>query len=217
MSDRHQFRADWHDYDEGLYFVTICCAGKRHYFGEIHDGKIDLTCAGAIVERQIRPLPDHFSNIEIWNYVVMPNHLHMVLSIKAPNKPNMTHVGTFFKASAQPEIGAVSSSSNLGCLKPRRQEAPLSQNFHHNSSLSVIIRCLKGGIARDARRVGVECEWQPRFYDHIIRTQQSYENIMNYIDTNIDNWSYDCFHPNPRPEAPWKTPPSDAINNDSPI
>ncbi len=35
MADRYQFRANWHDYNDGIYFVTIYCAKNQHLFGEI--------------------------------------------------------------------------------------------------------------------------------------------------------------------------------------
>lgn len=38
MTDRHRFRAQWHDYNDGIYFVTICSHEKRHVFGHIRNG-----------------------------------------------------------------------------------------------------------------------------------------------------------------------------------
>ena len=213
MADRHQFRAPWHDYNEGIYFVTICCAEKRHYFGEIHQGKMNFTQAGIITESQIANLPKHFPEIEIWNHVVMPNHIHIIISIR-----NVQNVGTLLKASAATEPSATTSlepsattslepsaTTNLGCLRQRRHNAPDEQDFHHNTRLSVIIRCLKGGVKRDTGRAGISFAWQPRFHEHIIRNQRAYDNIMNYIDKNVENWHYDRFHPSPLSStfAPW--------------
>lgn len=107
MGNRHQFRADWHDYNGGIYFVTICCAEKRHYFGEItFDETVGLRfCASAlgfIVEESIQAIPSYYSDVDILNYVVMPNHIHLIIA-----------VGTRFFASANER----SSASNLGCLR----------------------------------------------------------------------------------------------------
>ena len=207
MADRHQFRAPWHDYNEGIYFVTICCAEKRHYFGEISQGKMNFTQAGIITESQIANLPKHFPDIEIWNHVVMPNHIHIIISIR-----NVQNVGTLFKASATTSLEPSATTSlepsattNLGCLRQRRHDAPDEQDFHHNTRLSVIIRCLKGGVKRDTGRLGISFAWQSRYYEHIIRNRRAYENIMNYIDKNVENWHYDRFHPSPLSStfAPW--------------
>ena len=211
MADRHQFRAPWHDYNEGIYFVTICCAEKHHYFGEISQGKMYLTQAGIITESQISNLSKHFPDIEIWNHVVMPNHIHIIISIR-----NVQNVGTLFKASATTSLEPSATTSlepsaatslepsaatNLGCLRQRRHDAPDEQDFHHNTRLSVIIRCLKGGVKRDVGRAGISFAWQSRYYEHIIRNRRAYENIMNYIDNNVENWHYDRFHPSPLPST----------------
>ena len=195
MADRHRFRAGWHDYNCGIYFVTICCANARHYFGEIEDGNMALSPVGIIAESQIQSLSSHFANVEICNYVVMPNHVHVVIAVNPidtrTNVPENPPVGTLFKASAQTILHP---SNNIGCLKPSNHDASLSQEFHHNSLLSIIIRCLKGGITRDARRLKMHFEWQSRYHEHIISNQKTYEKIMSYIDLNVENWCRDRFY-----------------------
>lgn len=46
MGDRHQFRADWHDYNGGLYFVTVCTKNKIHYLVEIVSNEMNLSPLG---------------------------------------------------------------------------------------------------------------------------------------------------------------------------
>jgi len=100
MADRHRFRAGWHDYNCGIYFVTICCANARHYFGEIEDGNMALSPVGIIAESQIQSLSSHFANVEICNYVVMPNHVHVVIAVNPvdtrANVPENPPVGSMF-------------------------------------------------------------------------------------------------------------------------
>lgn len=177
MSDRHQYRADWHEYNEGVFFVTVCCAEKRHYLGEISDGKMVTSAIGDIVESHIRSIAQHFPDVEILNHVVMPNHVHLIIA-----------AGCSAATRTQPTV-----ATNRGCLKPRQHGPREVQNFHHNNRLSVIMRCLKGGIKREAGRRGIEFSWQSRFYDHIIRNRRSFENIMNYVDSNVENWETDRF------------------------
>ena len=88
MADRHQFRAKWHDYNTGLYFVTICTHEKRHTFGRIVSDNPDgahfiASRLGDIVNGCIKKIPDIHPDVEVCNYVVMPNHIHMVLSVGA--------------------------------------------------------------------------------------------------------------------------------------
>lgn len=85
MADRHQFRANWHPYDEGLYFVTICCADKRHLFGKIVGAQFIASTLGSLVKENIEQIPSYYNDVEILNHVVMPNHIHIVISIgKSP-------------------------------------------------------------------------------------------------------------------------------------
>lgn len=128
MSDRHQYRADWHEYNEGVFFVTVCCAEKRHYLGEISDGKMVTSAIGDIVESHIRSIAQHFPDVEILNHVVMPNHVHFIIA-----------AGCTAATRTQPTV-----ATNRGCLKPRQHGPREVQNFHHNNRLSVIMRCFKG-------------------------------------------------------------------------
>lgn len=199
MGDRHQFRAKWHDYAYGVYFVTVCCAYKQHYFGEILNERMEFSSAGIIATSQIQNIPKHFENVELLNFVVMPNHIHLVIAINKPIKNNQSAVGTLFKASTS----SMAATQRFGCLKPRRHDAPAYQDFHHNNSLAIVIRGLKGGIKRDCGKQGIVFQWQSRYHEHIIRNRRAFDRIMNYIVTNVENWCYDRFHPSPLPSAPW--------------
>lgn len=48
ISNRQQSRADWHDYRDGVYFVTICSTDKKHIFGEIADDEMHLSELGGL-------------------------------------------------------------------------------------------------------------------------------------------------------------------------
>ena len=66
MGDRHQFRAKWHDYECGIYFVTVCTDSHRHYFGKIgSDGNMHLSAIGKIMERHVKELSLHFNFVEV--------------------------------------------------------------------------------------------------------------------------------------------------------
>ena len=211
MADRHQFRANWHPYDEGLYFVTICCANKRHLFGKIVGAQFIASTLGNLVKENIEKIPSYYNDVEIPNHVVMPNHIHMVISIAT------SPVGTRFIASAAsepsetpktPETSETPKASQpspespqkLGCLRQSRHEAPESQDFHHNSRLASVVGAFKAGVTRQARarqnssQSGNPEIWQQRFHEYIIRSERAYTNIMNYIDNNVANWRNDTFN-----------------------
>lgn len=178
MGDRHQFRAKWHDYNEGIYFVTICTHNKRHIFGRIVGTRFIASVLGEVVKEHIEKLSKYYDDLEVWNYVIMPNHIHIVISI-----------GTRFIASAN------TLSANKGCLKKPRHHEEIT-DYHHNSRLAVIVGSFKAGVTRSARTrlIASLPVWQSRFHEHIIRNQHAFDNIMDYINNNVLNWDKDCFY-----------------------
>ena len=151
MAERHQFRADWHDYKCGIYFVTICCDGKKHHFGEIRNGRMAYTPLGEIIEECIKAIPTHQKDVQVLNHVVMPNHIHMVLTVgaqyiaPAPSTPSAS--------SPAPDPAPIKKSPvNMGCLKPPRHGEPCS-DYHFNSSLAVVVRTFKAACTRLAKSI----------------------------------------------------------------
>lgn len=205
MGDRHRFRADWHDYNGGIYFITICTAGKKHIFGHIADGKMYLSPLGDIVTSCIINIPAHHSGVELYNHIVMPNHIHMVIAITTAAVTTAAAVGAQYIAPAQqvtpeqqvaPGQQNTTGQTNIGCLKAPRHGEPCCDN-HYNSALAVVIRTFKAAVTRLAR---AQCIaplpeiWQRNYYEHIIRHQTAFDNIMNYIDSNPERWGTDCYN-----------------------
>jgi len=61
-------------------------------------------------------------------------------------------------------------------------------------SISTIIRSYKSAVTKHARRLGYEFMWQTRFHDHIIRNEESFQQISEYIKNNPQNWKNDKFY-----------------------
>ena len=190
MTDRHRIRASWHDYCDGIYFVTIRCGDKGHHLGEISDGEMSLSPVGMIVDQCIADISVHSGSVEVLNYVVMPNHVHFIVDIHKSE-------------------GDESQNPDLGCLR-QSDHGEGCVDFHFNSELSKAVRLFKAACTRLVRRLpgyeGIEL-WQRNYHEHIIRDQHAFDNIMLYIDTNVMNWGYDRFHPSPSADAPWKHRP----------
>ncbi|MDE6718151.1 MAG: transposase [Muribaculaceae bacterium] len=79
--NRKSPRADFHDYSGGDYFVTICTENKIHFLGEIKNNIFYPTKIGEIVHEKIESLSSHYPYSQILNYVVMPNHIHIIIRI----------------------------------------------------------------------------------------------------------------------------------------
>ena len=58
-------------------------------------------------------------------------------------------------------------------------------------SLGNVVGSYKAGVTRECREAGIPIVWQPRFYDHILRSQSSLAAVRSYIRNNPANWSRD--------------------------
>lgn len=69
-----------YDYTQrGVYFITICTADREHYLSNVIDGIVYLTQAGKIVRHHIEDIVNHFPHVMVDTYVIMPNHIHMIV------------------------------------------------------------------------------------------------------------------------------------------
>ncbi|KHE92040.1 MAG: hypothetical protein SCABRO_02211 [Candidatus Scalindua brodae] len=157
-----------------MYFVTICTQNREHYFGDIVDDEMQLSQLGMAAEKYWSEIPNHFPFVILDACVVMPNHIHGIIVIDKTNY-RRNNVETQNLASLQQQPPS----------KPKNKFGPQSKN------LASIIRGFKIGITKYAKNNDLEFGWQSRFYDHIIRNDKSYNNIVNYIVTNPQHWDID--------------------------
>lgn len=77
---RKSIRLPNRDYaDPGMYYVTICTAQRECTLGEIVDGTMQLNEFGRCVEAALRWLPQKYDYVKLDTFVLMPNHIHMIL------------------------------------------------------------------------------------------------------------------------------------------
>ncbi|MDO8261096.1 MAG: hypothetical protein Q7T50_06440, partial [Candidatus Magasanikbacteria bacterium] len=82
LHHRQSTRLGEYDYSQfGVYFITICVQDKKSFFGEIIDDEMVLNETGRMIECEMKNLSDRFKNIELDEYVVMPNHVHGIFAI----------------------------------------------------------------------------------------------------------------------------------------
>jgi REP element-mobilizing transposase RayT len=79
---RRTIRLRGYDYSvEGMYFVTLCTEGRECLFGDITDEEMRLNNAGRIAERCWSNIPSHFPHVNLDEFIIMPNHIHGILSV----------------------------------------------------------------------------------------------------------------------------------------
>ena len=81
LPERKNFRATFHDYCGGVYFVTICTYAKSHFFGQVVEDKMVLNNLGIIADDIPKTICSHYPYADIPLWVVMPNHVHLIIAI----------------------------------------------------------------------------------------------------------------------------------------
>jgi putative transposase len=187
---------NWDYGSNAMYFITICTKNRAHYFGDIaivetrnvvetdnhpslrnttngtvetqyfaslsqNRPSLQATEIGNIAYQYWTNIPKHFPFVELDEFIIMPNHIHGILFIN--------------KAQAQ-DFASPRQPNKFG---------PQSKN------LGSIIRGYKAGVKTFATTNKIEFEWQPRYYDHIIKSENDLITIRKYIQNNPMNWEKD--------------------------
>ena len=85
--NRRSIRLQGYDYAQaGAYYVTICTQDRLCLFGEIRNGEMVPNDAGKMVETEWLNLKNRFPNVELHEYIVMPNHFHGYWKLKKDNR-----------------------------------------------------------------------------------------------------------------------------------
>ena len=164
---RKKIRLDGYDYSQnGAYFITICSHNHAHLFGEITDGFVHLNENGDIVSQHIAEIKDHISGAEVTKYVVMPNHVHIILMV------NTSAVGTRY----------IVSETRTPCMASLQEK-----------SKQIVPKAIQQFKASVTRKTKTPDLWQTRYYDHVIRSEKEYQEIWQYTDENPLKWEQDCF------------------------
>ena len=121
---------------------------------------------------QVRP----DMNLDLGPFVVMPNHFHAIITI-GENAYNTAIPG-------RDAMHRVSTDS----MEYKNIFAPQAKN------LASIIRGFKSAVTTAARKIHADFAWQSRFHDHIIRNDEAYLKIANYIENNPFTWAEDKFY-----------------------
>ncbi|NET41654.1 MAG: hypothetical protein F6K15_06855 [Okeania sp. SIO2B3] len=172
---RRSLRLRGYDYSQaGAYFLTICTYNRQTLFGEIIDGKMQLNQLGEVVAEEWERSAQIRQEIELDYSVIMPNHLHGIAIIH--------------NVESNDRVGANGRSPLR--MKPR--------------SISSLMTGFKSVVTRRINRIRYHGEqlttsapvWQRNYYEHIIRSETSLNQLRQYIIENPLKWKIDQLHPN---------------------
>ncbi|MBE6767911.1 MAG: hypothetical protein E7549_03260 [Ruminococcaceae bacterium] len=174
LPQRKPLRLKGYDYNTmGAYFVTVCAADRKNLFGCVvgtgvltrpqteHGPTVQLTSYGTVVDKYIRQLHAFYEHISVDHYTIMPNHIHLLLSVSADGR-----------------VGR--PGGRVGRPVPTAAAAKMSM-------VAQFVATLKRFSNKECGRQ----LWQARFHDHIIRDGADYERHANYILENPLRWELD--------------------------
>jgi putative transposase len=217
INRRRSIRLHGHDYSApGKYFLTICTYGRELIFGSIGNKCMTLSSIGDIAERYWKNIPNHFQNIRLDEYCIMPNHIHGILIIEAINDNKISSraevqfnliggkdVGVQYEIPAD-HIEPLRSIEPLPHIEPRHSvrsipSQPRSHSFQHTipKSIGSIIRAYKTAVTKRCKENSFDqFIWQRNFHDRIIRDDSELRRLQGYIRNNPVNWEIDEENPN---------------------
>jgi len=195
----HSIRAQWWDYsNSGAYFITICTANRKPFFGNIVEQKIHLTPLGKIAAQLWNEIVNHAKNIKLREFVVMPNHIHGLViidsSVGDESDRKMRDKNTSGTVSRNNEVNVETRHALSLQDQNQPQKQPPGQSRFRNpgkNTISSIIAGYKSAVTRQCNKMGLDFAWQSRFHDHIIRNDEEYAQIVEYIVNNPLNWRAD--------------------------
>ena len=181
LPDRKSYRAKWHNYSGSEYFVTFCTYERRHYFGEVRNGQTELTKVGKYLKTEIEKVQDFYPYAEIPIYVIMPDHVHLIMEIRKDtwNRENAD--------ATNPDADVINHNADAINRVPTGGITG-KKNPMLNATLGTVVRGLKARVTQFARQNNIPFKWQPRYHDRIIRNRDEMNKIAKYIELNPAKW-----------------------------
>jgi len=157
-----------------FYFVTICTDARYPFFGTISNHAMYMTVLGDIVHNNWSHIPEHFSNIHLNEFIVMPDHIHGVIVIDTV-----------------PEVETL--QCNVSTRNTHVTDPHMSDISPKPGSLPTVIRSFKSACAYTIHKNHPYSgfAWQSRYHEHIIRNDDELLRIREYIRDNPKNYDVD--------------------------
>ena len=158
--------------------MTICTDKRRKILSNIVGGdvldapRVELTAYGKIVDKYINQLNDFYENVFVEQFVIMPNHIHLILFVRED--------GSSRTSTPTDENICVGNGSSRTSIPTVRQHS--------------VVPAFVSTFKRFCNKEFGENIWQRYYYDHIIRDKHDFEEISKYIYENPLKWEFDELH-----------------------
>jgi putative transposase len=116
LHHRRSIRLKGYDYSqEGWYFVTICCKEKELYFERYNQ-------LFEIIEDEWLNIPKRYENVDLDEYIIMPNHIHGIIVLKS--------VGAALTVTQNKYVGAPLAGAHNQKFKGRGKPCPYNRRYY---------------------------------------------------------------------------------------
>ena len=114
IHNRHSIRLKGYDYTlPGAYFVTIDTWQGEHLFGEVVDGDMQINLLGHVVLHAWHDLPNHYINVTLDAFCIMPNHIHgIIVLVDAPTRHGLPEIVRALKSFSARRINHLRGTSS---------------------------------------------------------------------------------------------------------
>jgi len=219
---RKSIRLKGYDYSQaGAYFITICIKDRECLFGKIVNGEMILNDYGKIANDEWLKTAQLRPNILLEDFVIMPNHMHGIIVIDYAYGRGVLHTpNNDTPNNDTPNINT--PNYDTPNYDPPNNDLPFIPNNEHtelhmgatsyslnnnrantnsplrspSQTIGAIVRGYKSSVTKQINILRNSPEypvWQRNFHEHIIRNEQSFKTISNYIIHNPANWRTDNF------------------------
>ena len=195
---RRSIRLKGCDYSQsGAYFITFCLKDREYLFGKIADAEMHLNEAGWMTDKWWQKIPEKFPDIELGEYVIMPNHFHaIVINVGADPRVRPEDVDWNDRI-----INAENKILDARAVEQLLFGSKMHEGEHAGSPLHKIVQWFKTMSTNEYIR-GVKQNgwprfngklWQRNYFEHIVRSEKSFHRVAEYIYNNSANWGNDKF------------------------
>ena len=173
------------------------------YFGDVVDGRMQLSEIGEWAVKQIEQTPIiHQNDVEIPLFVVMPNHVHLIVVYSNVNVGRTRCVPTNLSDPCRDTsnvsasiVSTILNKTNESETRGGTDARGASLRFGPQSgNLASVVRGIKSAVTKYANEHDIPFAWQPRYHDHIIRNQLEMNRIADYVQNNPMKWEMDRFY-----------------------
>lgn len=196
---RRSIRLKDYDYSQaGLYFITICCQNRACLFGNIENGAMNLNDAGKMIEKWYYELENKYPDKRCHEMIVMPNHFHCIIE-NIPNELSAMDASFVDMSSMDGHVGtSLCGRTNTNeYIRPNPQYG--INNKKYNATIGNAINWFKTMTTNEYIHCVKNYKWQAfnkklwqgNYWERIIRNEESYLKISDYIKNNPAKWDKD--------------------------